>query len=130
MVFVNGHGGNAEALNRAIGLLRSEGRDAAWCPCVCAGADAHAGHTETSLLLHLSPADVRTDLMLAGNDAPLRELLPSMRRGGVAAVSQIGVLGDPTTATSTEGGRIFAEMVDDSVRRIARWLPGSDGMLT
>ncbi|WP_186241679.1 mycofactocin biosynthesis peptidyl-dipeptidase MftE [Mycobacterium simulans] len=130
LVFVNGHGGNFGALNRAVSLLRSEGRDAGWCPCTSAGADAHAGHTETSLLLHLSPADVLTDRWRAGNGASLSELLPSMRRGGVAAVSPTGVLGDPTTATADDGKRIFAEMVDDCARRIARWLPGPDGMLT
>ena len=53
-----------------------------------------------------------------------------MRRGGVAAVSPVGVLGDPTTATAAEGRRIFAEMVDGCVRRVARWSPGPDGMLT
>lgn len=130
LVFVNGHGGNISALSRAVGLLRSEGRDAGWCPCTSAGADAHAGHTETSLLLHISPADVQTDRSLPGNGAPLSDLLPSMRRGGVAAVSPIGVLGDPTTASAAEGQRIFAEMVDDGVRRVARWMPGPDGMLT
>lgn len=130
VVFVNGHGGNVPALGRATSVLRSEGRDVGWCPCVTAGGDAHAGHTETSVLLLISPDEVRTDAMLAGNEAPLRELLPAMRRGGVAAVSQIGVLGDPTTATAVEGKRIFAEMVDDGVRRIARWLPAGDGMLT
>lgn len=130
LVFVNGHGGNVSALTSAIGRLRAEGRDAAWCPCASAGGDAHAGHTETSVLLHISPDVVRTDRMLAGNDAPLRELLPSMRRGGVAAVSPIGVLGDPTTATAAAGSRIFTEMVDDCVRRIGRWTPGADGMLT
>lgn len=130
LVFVNGHGGNVSALTAAVGVLRTESRDAGWCPCACIGGDAHAGHTETSVLLHISPADVRTDRLLPGNDAPLRELLPSMRRGGVAAVSQIGVLGDPTTATAVEGRRIFAEMVDDCVRRVAQWMPGPDGMLT
>ncbi|OBJ60743.1 mycofactocin biosynthesis peptidyl-dipeptidase MftE [Mycobacterium sp. 1423905.2] len=130
LVFVNGHGGNVGALASAVALLRAEGRDAGWCPCASSGADAHAGHTETSLLLHLSPGDVHTDRWLVGNDAPLSELLPSMRRGGVAAVSRIGVLGDPTTATAVEGRRIFDEMVDNGVRRIARWLPGPDGMLT
>ncbi|QLL10006.1 mycofactocin biosynthesis peptidyl-dipeptidase MftE [Mycobacterium vicinigordonae] len=130
LVFVNGHGGNVSALAQAVGLLRSEGRDAGWCPCAVPGGDAHAGHTETSVLLHISPNVVRTDRMRAGNDAPLRELLPSLRRGGVAAVSGIGVLGDPTTATAAQGRRIFAEMVDGGARRIARWLPGSDGMLT
>lgn len=130
LVFVNGHGGNVGALNAAIGRLRAEGRDAGWSPCASAGADAHAGHTETSVLLYISPDAVRTDRMLAGNEAPLPELLPSMRRGGVAAVSRTGVLGDPTTATAAEGRRIFSEMVDDCVRRIDRWLPGVDGMLT
>ncbi len=134
LVFVNGHGGNTEALARAVSRLRSEGRDVAWCPCTSAGAskpaDAHAGHTETSVLLHISPGDVLTDRWLAGNCAPLPELLPSMRRGGVAAVSRVGVLGDPTTATAVEGKRIFDEMVDGCVRRVARWSPGPDGMLT
>ncbi|OBH07387.1 MULTISPECIES: mycofactocin biosynthesis peptidyl-dipeptidase MftE [unclassified Mycobacterium] len=130
LLFVNGHGGNAAALSGAVARLRGEGRDAGWCPCVAAGGDAHAGHTETSVLLHISPTEVLTDRWLAGNRAPLADLLPSMRRGGVAAVSPVGVLGDPTTATAAEGKRIFAEMVDDCVRRVARWSPGRDGMLT
>jgi creatinine amidohydrolase len=130
LVFVNGHGGNVDALTRAVTRLRAEGRDVGWCPCAAVGGDAHAGHTETSVLLHISPADVLTDRWLAGNGAPLPELLPSMRRGGVAAVSRVGILGDPTTATPSEGKRIFAEMVDGCVRRVARWRPGPDGMLT
>jgi mycofactocin system creatininase family protein len=130
LVFVNGHGGNVGALTRAVATLRAEGRDAGWSPCAAAGGDAHAGHTETSVLLHISPAEVLTDRWLAGNGSPLSELLPSMRRGGVAAVSSVGVLGDPTTATASEGKRIFTEMVDGCVHRIARWAPGSDGMLS
>ena len=39
----------------------TEGRDAAGVPCAAAGGDAHAGHTETSVLLHISPAEVWTD---------------------------------------------------------------------
>ncbi|KAA8963663.1 mycofactocin biosynthesis peptidyl-dipeptidase MftE [Mycobacterium sp.] len=130
LLFVNGHGGNVDALRRAGSLLRSEGRDVAWCSCTVPGADAHAGHTETSLLLHISPAAVRAERRRAGNGAPLSVLLPSMRSGGVAAVSEVGVLGDPTTATAAEGERILAEMADACVRRLARWTPGPDGMLT
>ncbi len=129
LVFVNGHGGNVAALSRAVGLLRSEGRDAAWCPCVVVGGDAHAGHTETSVLLHISPADVRSDRWRVGNDAPLSDLMPSMRRGGVAAVSEVGVLGDPTTATAADGERILADMVDDCLRRVRQWAPAPNGML-
>ena len=95
-----------------------------------AGGDAHAGHTETSVLLRISPAYVLTDRWRAGNGAPLSDLLPSMRSGGVAAVSEVGVLGDPTTATAADGERILAEMVDDCLRRIRRWAPAADGMLT
>jgi mycofactocin system creatininase family protein len=130
LVFINGHGGNVDALSSAVSRLRAEGRDVGWCPCTSVGGDAHAGHTETSVLLHISPADVLTDRWLAGNGAPLPELLPSMRRGGVAAASRVGVLGDPTTATAAEGKRIFAEMVDGCIRRVMRWSPGPDGMLT
>jgi mycofactocin precursor peptide peptidase len=130
LLFINGHGGNIAALSRAVNRLRFEGRDAAWCPCVVAGGDAHAGHTETSVLLHISPAHVLTDRGRAGNGAPLPDLLPSMRSGGVAAVSEVGVLGDPTTATAADGERILAEMVDDCLRRIRHWAPAADGMLT
>jgi creatinine amidohydrolase len=129
LAFVNGHGGNVEALSSAVALLRTEGRDVGWCPCLTAGGDAHAGHTETSVLLHISPALVRTERSVAGNTAPLPELLGSMRRGGVGAVSPVGVLGDPTTATAAEGKRIFTEMVGGCVRRVSRWRPGPDGML-
>ena len=130
IVFVNGHGGNVEALAAAGALLRYEGREVAWSPCAAPNADAHAGHTETSVLLHISPTDVATDKRLPGNSAPLAELMPRMRQGGIAAVSELGVLGDPTAATAAEGARMFAEMVDGCVGRIMRWAPDRDGMLT
>lgn len=129
LVFVNGHGGNVEALRAAVELLRTEGRDAAWCSCTAAGGDAHAGHTETSVLLHLSPDAVRTGQLHPGNTAPLSELLPQLRVGGMRAVSASGVLGDPATASAAEGQRLFAEMVDDCTDRVRRWQPRHDGML-
>lgn len=129
LVFVNGHGGNVPALRSAVARLRSEGRDVGWCPCYSADSDAHAGHTETSVMLHLSGDEVAVDRWRRGNSAPLRELMPALRSGGVAAVSEVGVLGDPTTATAEQGERIFAEMVADCVRRITDWKPGADGML-
>ena len=130
LVFVNGHGGNVEALAAAAALLRYEGRDVGWCSCTVANADAHAGHTETSVLLHISPNDVANDELLPGNSAPLAELMPTMRSGGIAAVSELGVLGDPTNATAAEGSRILADMVDGCAGRILRWAPDRNGMLT
>jgi len=129
LVFVNGHGGNVAALRTAIPRLREEGRDAAWWSCSVPGGDAHAGHTETSILLHLSPQSVRLEERRAGNVAPLAELMPAMRQGGVVAVSDLGVLGDPTTATATEGERVFAALVDACAEKVRRWAPGADGML-
>ena len=130
LVFVNGHGGNTDALRAALVTLRAEGRDAVWCSGWSAGGDAHAGHTETSLLLHLSPHVVRRDRWVTGDRRPLAELLSALRRGGIAAVSSSGVLGDPTTATAAEGARIFDDMVADCVRRVQQWSPDRAGMLT
>lgn len=130
VVFVNGHGGNLQALRAAAGLLQTEGRDVAWWSCSVAGADAHAGHTETSLLLNLSPEAIRMGLVARGNTEPLTDLMTRLRDGGVAAVSESGVLGDPTTATAAEGERIFAAMVEDCTARVLRWTPAVDGMLT
>lgn len=129
LVFVNGHGGNLDALRAAAGLLRREGRDVTWSSCSVAEGDAHAGHTETSLLLHLSPADVRSGEAAPGNAEPLAALMPRMRSGGVVAVSESGVLGDPTTATAEAGALLFAQMVADCLSRITRWEPDGDGML-
>ncbi len=130
LVFVNGHGGNVQALRSAVGQLRSEHRDVTWCACFSPGGDAHAGHTETSVLLYISPSDVRNEDWCRGNEAPLSRLLPEMRRGGVAAVSEVGVLGNPTTATREEGARIFAGMAADCARSVRRWEPRADGFLT
>ncbi|HET7668187.1 MAG TPA: mycofactocin biosynthesis peptidyl-dipeptidase MftE [Mycobacterium sp.] len=130
LLFVNGHGGNVEALAAAAALLRYEGRDVAWCSCTAENSDAHAGHTETSVLLHISPTDVWVDDRVRGNGEPLAQLMPRLRQGGIAAVSELGVLGDPTTATAQEGERILTEMVDNCLRRIVRWAPDRDGMLT
>ncbi|MGV0991587.1 MAG: mycofactocin biosynthesis peptidyl-dipeptidase MftE [Mycobacterium sp.] len=130
LVFVNGHGGNLDALQAAVCLLRTEGRDVAWWSCSVDGGDAHAGHTETSVLLHLSPDEVQKGEIRPGNTEPLGEILPRLRAGGVSAVSASGVLGDPTTATAEAGERIFDEMVLHCVARINRWQPATGGMLT
>jgi mycofactocin precursor peptide peptidase len=129
LVFVNGHGGNLGSLAAAAARLRYEGRDVGWCPCTVGDGDAHAGHTETSVLLHLRPCDVLTGELRAGNSAPLADLMPSMRIGGIAAVSEVGVLGDPTTASAGDGARLYDEMVRGCLERIVRWAPGAGGML-
>ncbi|MBM4598611.1 mycofactocin biosynthesis peptidyl-dipeptidase MftE [Prescottella equi] len=129
VVFVNGHGGNGPALVKAVELLRYEGRDAAWLPCAVPGADAHAGRTETSLLLHLSPADVAMDRAEPGNAAPIADLMPQLRSGGMLAATPNGILGDPTGATAEEGERLFADLVRRAGKAIENWAPRPDGRL-
>ncbi|WP_242653806.1 mycofactocin biosynthesis peptidyl-dipeptidase MftE [Klenkia soli] len=129
LLVVNGHGGNLEALRAAVPLLRHEGRDVAWFPCGVPGGDAHAGRTETSLLLHVEPEAVRAELAEAGETAPIAELLPRLRAGGVAAVSPNGVLGDPTGATADEGARFLAGMLDRAVAAVDRWQVDPSGRL-
>jgi mycofactocin precursor peptide peptidase len=129
LVFVNGHGGNAQPLAKAVLQLRFEGRDVAWLPCAVIGGDAHAGRTETSLMLHLAPDRVRFDRAEPGNIEPIQTLLPQLRSAGVAALSANGVLGDPTGATAAEGAQLFDQLVDRATEALARWQPDDRGML-
>ncbi|GAA1949233.1 mycofactocin biosynthesis peptidyl-dipeptidase MftE [Nocardioides panacihumi] len=118
VVFVNGHGGNLDALEAAVTLLRAEGRHVSWLPCATPGGDLHAGRSETSLMLRLDPTRVRLNLAEAGNTGSLRELLPRLRAGGVAAVSANGVLGDPVGASAAEGEQLLRRMVSDAYDRV------------
>jgi mycofactocin precursor peptide peptidase len=121
LVLVNGHGGNVGALRAAVALLRSEGRDVAWFPCGVPGADAHAGHHETGVMLALAPDTVRPDLAAPGNTAPLRELMPAISAGSVRDVSPSGVLGDPSDATAGEGAETVSVIVAALVTAVERW---------
>ncbi|MFJ9127768.1 mycofactocin biosynthesis peptidyl-dipeptidase MftE [Streptomyces sp. NPDC102340] len=118
VVFVNGHGGNVSCLRRVVAELAGEGRDASWVPCEPVGGDAHAGYTETSLLLHLAPDHVDMASAMRGNTTPVGELMPALRAGGVRGVSPTGVLGDPTGASAEVGARLLGDLVADATRRV------------
>lgn len=107
VIVVNGHGGNLAPLRSAQRLLTEEGRAVlTWSPTGPAD-DTHAGHTETSAMLHLTPDQVATHRARPGNTRPLPELIADLRTGGVRAVSPTGVLGDPTRATAADGAQIL-----------------------
>ncbi|MDL9944858.1 mycofactocin biosynthesis peptidyl-dipeptidase MftE [Gordonia sp. ABSL11-1] len=129
LVFVNGHGGNGATLVAAVERLRYEGRDVAWFPCAVPGGDAHAGVTETSVLLHFSPESVSMSVAETGNVAPIATLLPTLRDGGVAAVSRNGVLGDPAGATQEHGADITETMIAGLVSAVRDWNVGDRGRL-
>ncbi|MGJ0117727.1 mycofactocin biosynthesis peptidyl-dipeptidase MftE [Williamsia sp. MIQD14] len=129
IVFVNGHGGNVPTLVDAVGLLRDEGRDVAWFPCAVAGADAHAGATETALLLYISRDLVRSDAVAVGNTGAVADLMPRLRSAGVRAVSPNGVLGDPRRGDPGDGRAHLDAMSTRLAAALRRWSPDDHGML-
>lgn len=119
VLLLSGHGGNAEALSRAVRLLRTEGRDVrTWSPQW--RGDAHAGRTETSIQLALDPGRVHPERAEAGATATLTSLLPELRRAGVLAVSANGVLGDPAGAGAEHGRALLEQAAHD----LTTWLDG------
>jgi mycofactocin precursor peptide peptidase len=129
VLLVNGHGGNLDALAAAGAVLRAEGRDVAWFPCGFPDADAHAGRTETSLMLHVEPAGVREDRAVAGETTPIGELLPRLRGEGVLGVSPTGVLGDPAGASAAEGAALLAGLTERLVAAVGGWSVERTGRL-
>jgi mycofactocin precursor peptide peptidase len=122
VLFVSAHGGNAVAVTHAVRRLRSEGRDVrAWSPATVWDGDAHAGYTETSVMLALDPVSVRMDAAQPGDRRPVSELMPLLRRQGVAAVSPSGVLGDPTGASPRAGERLLATAAQALVAGVQDW---------
>ena len=122
VLVINGHGGNAFALRQAAEKMSAEGRSLTVQHAASGGprADAHAGYRETSLMLHLAPDSVRMDLIEPGNISPLTELAAPLRASGVRAVSENGILGDPTGASADEGRRIFGVLTEAAVATAAQ----------
>jgi mycofactocin precursor peptide peptidase len=111
LLLVNAHGGNRDAVAAATRRLGSEGRRCSVFSVSPRSVDAHAGRAETSLLLHLDPSAVRTELAEPGERRPVGEVIERLRTEGVRAVSPNGVLGDPSGATADEGRRLLEESV-------------------
>jgi creatinine amidohydrolase len=106
---VNGHGGNISALSKISSALDYEKIPAhIWSLPNYPGGDMHAGHTETSLLLHICPELVRQDLIEAGTTQITVEDMNLMKVSGVKAVSDNGVLGDPRQANAHHGCEVLA----------------------
>lgn len=121
VVFVNGHAGNIVASRRAVRLLESESRRVlSWFPHL-PGSDAHAGDTETSLMLALAPQLVDMDAAEVGRTEPIAELIDELRDGGVRAVSPNGVLGDPRRATAQKGKQLLSRLTIDLISAVDEW---------
>jgi mycofactocin system creatininase family protein len=113
VVLVNAHGGNEDTLGAVQRRCAEEGDDVLVWRATVPGGDAHAGRTETSLLLAIEPTAVRLALAEPGRTEPLATLLPRLRAEGVRPVSSNGVLGDPTGASVEEGRELLEALVRD-----------------
>ena len=139
LVFLNGHGGNSALLQVAVRELRRRfglvtfampagiQRAGTGAPDGSGGADEmgfgiHAGHGETSMVLHVRPDLV--DMSLAERHVP--EHLAGLDYIGFNAkpvsfgwlsndFGPSGVIGDPTQATAEAGALLFEESVAGSV---------------
>jgi creatinine amidohydrolase len=126
VVLVSGHGGNADALDAAVRRCRYEGDRVLAAGVTVPGSDAHAGRTETSMMLALDPGAVRMAEAQCGRIEPLRDLMPALRDRGVRAVSGNGVLGDPTGATAAEGRVLFETATAALVAQVQSWWSADD----
>jgi creatinine amidohydrolase len=118
VVFVNGHGGNHAAMQRAADVFEYERRKVlTWWPDL-PDSDPHAGHTETSLMLALAPDLVRSERAAAGPIPPMVDLV----RYGVKPLSPNGVLGDPAGASAADGVRIFERLGEHLADSVDAWV--------
>lgn len=125
VALLSGHAGNLEPVGRAVARMTAEGHDVqhlfpSWSARDVDVVDAHAGRTETSLMLHLMPDAVRIDRLSPGRTEPLSEILDELAANGVGAVSPTGVLGDPTPASADEGQHLLSTLLDRTVATLLR----------
>lgn len=117
VVLINAHGGNAVAIQTAVTQLKVEGHEVSSVACVSPQIrDAHAGRSETSLIMYISPWLVRAGRFQRGNLTPIRRLMPALRTHGLQSVSPNGVLGDPHGASADEGAMLLSDMVTEALR--------------
>jgi creatinine amidohydrolase/Fe(II)-dependent formamide hydrolase-like protein len=128
LIIVNGHGGNAPALNYAAQMIN---RDARIFVCVDSGEtsdvdvdrlagttnDVHAGEIETSTSLAARPHLVRMDRATREVPAFSSRYLDFSSKRGVSwyaythKISASGVMGDPSRASAEKGRQIWDVMV-------------------
>ncbi len=122
VLFVSGHGGNLDALVKMSVVAREE-RDvvAYWLPRDPNG-DAHAGATETSVMLSIDQSLVHREHLMDDWSVGQRpsDWLQIARRHGVRAVSASGVLGNPHDANENDGWVLRRRWCDEVVTLIDR----------
>jgi mycofactocin precursor peptide peptidase len=123
VVVISAHGGNGEGLSLAGERCRAEGDALLVWTAGTRGGDAHAGRTETSLMLAIDEGSVRTHLAEPGCTEPLEAIMPRLRAEGVRPVSSNGVLGNPEGASTAEGRTLLDDMTRALTGAVVAWWP-------
>jgi len=123
VVVISAHGGNGEGLALAEQRCRAEGDAVLMWTARTKGGDAHAGRTETSLMLAIDEGSVRIHLAEEGCTEPLEAIMPRLRAEGVRPVSSNGVLGNPEGASAAEGRMLLDEMTGALSDAVVAWWP-------
>jgi creatinine amidohydrolase len=136
------HGGNDAALGLAETTLKEVASFHCWCqqqlePGLAASrgaaeavgidparAGAHAGHGETSLMLAISPDQVRTDRLEPGFTGDITDVWPVLTTEGLRPVTPTGILGDPRGASGNDGRVYLDSYVCELVNRLRSWRGG------
>ena len=127
VLIVNGHGGNLDACARPSRCCAPRAGTSPGTRAASPAADAHAGRTETSLMLHVEPESVRGDRPCRRDRRRSPTLLPRLRAEGVRGVSPNGVLGDPAGATAEEGAALLERLAAGLVRAVDAWRVDATG---
>lgn len=78
-------------------------------------AGSHGGHYETSVMLYIRENLVRMERAKAGLIEEPEIAGRRLREQGMAAISRVGVIGDPTSATRSAGEEYLAALADNIV---------------
>lgn len=144
IVFLPSHGGNFSTVQEVIAEARSthpgvevtgyadlleltaflEGASARF-GVSAAASGAHAGESETAMMLALEPGLVRRDRFAAGYLGPLgEEQVRVILEQGMTALTGNGVLGDPA-GSSAERGEVYLELCAEFLAAKIGELPAS-----
>ena len=72
----------------------------------------HGGHFETSIMLAVAPDRVDMSSAVAGHVGPAASASAKLRSEGMAALSPVGIIGDPRGSTADAGERYLDALVD------------------
>ena len=79
----------------------------------------HGGHFETSILLAIAPDRVDMTAAVPGHIGPAAQASAKLRAEGMAALSPVGIIGDPRGATAEAGEHYLDALVSLVVGGIA-----------